>query len=392
MKYKFWPTAVLALLTFTACGRKPLPELPPGNLRDTPGDSVESVIFLIGDVGKAEWGKYPVVHRLASDIDQWSRILNRDSSVATLFLGDNIYPVGLRDPTDPEWPQDSLHLEAQVDVMRAPGARTNKAFAVFIPGNHDWGHKFGAEGEARLRNMEEFIERRRARGINVSYAPPAGSPGPGIIDIGDRTRIIIIDTAWWLLSPNAIEKERLMDRVLQAMVTRGQREIVIVAHHPFRSASAHGGLHAFWQTIGIKWLLSKSGAALQDLNSLPYRDFLDRLTVVFERTGAPLLFAGGHDHVLQVLKGRNAREPRFIVVSGAGSKVSRVGHIDGMLFRGDEPGYMRLIIKKSGPPELFVVSAPKDFLVCDSGDEAHRRQCVSAGVQAFRNTFAIPLR
>jgi hypothetical protein len=116
---------------------------------------------------------------------------------------------------------------------------------------------------------------------------------------------------------------------------------MIATHHPYKSASAHGGVIPIWSALGIKWLLYKTGAALQDLNSLPYRDFITRLAGIFERRGVPLLFAGGHDHVLQVIRATDPLDPKFMIVSGAGSKLSEVGHIDGMLYRGREPGYFR---------------------------------------------------
>lgn len=393
MKSFKWLALGLVILGGVSCAKKkPLPPLPPSFLRDVPGDSVESVVFWIGDVGKAEWGKFPILNKLAADIDQWSRIVDRDSSVAVVYLGDNIYPGGLHDAERPEFWADSIHLEAQVDVMRSPGSRTNKSFAVFIPGNHDWGHKFGAEGERRLKNQEEFLARRRRSGINVGMMPAAGTPGPSVLDIGRYTRIIIIDTAWWLLAPNDPEKEKLMDRTLQAMITAGDRAVTVVAHHPYKSASAHGGLQPFWASLGIRWLLTRSGAALQDLNSLPYRDFLNRLNRIFERTGPPMLFAGGHDHVLQVIRATGPLEPNFSLVSGAGSKLSRVGHIEGMIYRGNQPGYMRMVVKKNGGIDLFVVAAPREFLTCDRGTPELNQQCIAAGVQAFQNVYGMKLR
>ncbi len=386
-----WLMLGLTAATVASCRPQPLPDLPQSILRDVPADSVESIIYWIGDAGAAEWGKNPILHKLAADVDQWSRITERDSSVVVVYLGDNIYPGGLRTGRAEFW-QDSLHLEAQVDVMRAPGTRSNKSYAVFIPGNHDWGHKFGEEGEQRLRDQEAFLARRRARGTNVTMKPPAGTPGPSVLDVGRFVRIIIIDTAWWLLAPNIAEKEELMDRLLELMSNAQGRAVILAAHHPYKSASSHGGVQPFWEYLGIKWLLTRSGAALQDLNSLPYRDLLDRMKIIFERTGPPFMFAGGHDHVLQVIRATETLDPHYMIVSGAGSKLSEVGHIDGMLYRGPEPGYMRMVVKKNGGIDLFVVSGPADFKTCDRGDPALITQCVSAGVQAFRNTFSMPLR
>ena len=384
---------VLVFLSVAGCARKPpLPDLPPGLLHDVPVDSVESVVFWIGDAGDANWNYSPVLHKLAADVEDWSRLVGRDSAVALVYLGDNVYPGGLRGPGRPEFWEDSTKLEAQVYVMRGAATRRHRSFALFIPGNHDWGHKYGAEGEARLGAMAEFLARRRASGINVQLVPEAGTPGPTVIDIGRYTRIVIIDTAWWLLSPNDTEKLELIAQVEQALATAGRRGVVLAAHHPYKSAGPHGGLEPFWKTLGVKWLLTRSGAALQDLNSLPYRDLLDRLEAVFERTGPPLLFAGGHDHVLQIIRAVEKVEPHFMLVSGAGSKLSRVGHSEGMIYRGVEPGYMRMIVKKNGGFELFVVTADDSFLDCDRGDAALTAQCVAAGAAAFRTTYGVSLR
>ena len=76
----------------------------------------------------------------------------------------------------------------------------------------------------------------------------------------------------------------------------------------------------FWKTIGVKWLLSRAGASLQDLNSLPYRELKDKLTAMFAKHGAPMLWAGGHDHALQVIRNTEPTQPQWAIVSGAASK------------------------------------------------------------------------
>ena len=379
-------------LALAACGKKKLPELPLRHVPDTPPSEVESTVFIVGDMGKALWERSPMPRRLQRDVDWWARALGRDSVVSVLFLGDNIYPAGMHESHEREWPQDSAHLEAQAQILAGEQARRYKAFGVFIAGNHDWGHKFGPGGERRLENQENFLSRRRARGIHVRLQPSNALPGPGIVDIGTQLRMLLIDTAWWLLSADEEEKTRTMERLQWQIQSAPQREVLIAAHHPMRSASAHGGVTSIWQAFGIKWLLHKSGAALQDLNSLPYRDFLDRINRVFKATRPPLLFAGGHDHSLQVLRATEVHEPRYMVVSGAGSKSSTVGHADGMLYRSLEPGFMQLVIKKNGGVDLFVYTAPKDFLMCNRGDEATINQCVEAGASEFKRKFGVSLK
>ena len=384
--------AVLALVLAAACG-KTFPATPVSiAVREPMPDSVESVVFLIGDAGKATPKTNPILARLQNEVEQWSKTM-RDSTVLVLFLGDNVYPVGMRDAEDPAFPEDSTHLQGQLDIVSGPEARRHYASALFIAGNHDWGHMPGERGRDRVANMHRFIARRsRTGGFHADMQPHAGDPGPGVITVGRHLKLLLIDTAWWLLEALPSEKDRFISKLEREMANRGDRELLIAAHHPWQSGSAHGGLVPFWKTIGVKWLLSRSGASLQDLNSLPYRDLKTRIGQVFARTAPPLLFAGGHDHNLQVLKGTQPGDPPFSVVSGAGSKGSAVGPTDGMLFRRSEPGFMRLVVLKSGAIDLFVVSANEDFMDCTNSSESIQEQCVEAGTREFRTVFSIRLR
>lgn len=377
----------LALSILCGCAKRaPLPDLPERKITQVVAKDVESVTFLIGDMGKASWENSPLAHFVAQQVDAWSRDIGTDSAVSVVFLGDNIYPSGMHDPADKLYLSDSTAIDTQIRILSGPGAIANKARGIFIAGNHDWGHMFGPDGEKRLKNQEDWISRRRAGGINVRFLPPAATPGPGIVDVGRHLRMLFIDTAWWLLSADKNEKDRLMARLHAALAQRGARNVMIAAHHPMRSASSHGGLTSFWSAFGVKWLLQKSGAALQDLNSLPYRDLLSRLDATFNAAGPPLIFVGGHDHNLQVMQGINETEPRFILVTGAGSKSSKIGHAEGMLFRASEPGFMQVVVKKNGTVDLYVWAAPAQYLTCADA------QCVADGVAAFRYRFGQPLK
>jgi hypothetical protein len=362
------------------------------NVREPHADSIESVVFLIGDAGQGTLETSPILHRLRNEVEQWSSTL-RDSAVVVLYLGDNVYPGGVHDEDDKNFPQDSSHLQAQLDVVAGAWARQHVARAVFIAGNHDWGHLPGEAGRDRLSNMQRFVVRRaRAGKFHADFQPLAGDPGPSPLYVGRHVKLLLVDTAWWLLEADYEEKLSFLRKLERETADRRGRELVIAAHHPWRSGSAHGGIVPFWRTIGVRWLLSRSGAMLQDLNSLPYRDLKSQFSAAFKRFGPPLLFAGGHDHNLQIIGATLATEPRFSVVSGAGSKSSVVGPTEGSVFHRAEPGYMRLVTLKNGSIHLYVVSAIDDFRECDSGDEASRRQCLDSGAREFRTVFSMRLK
>jgi len=379
-----------AAVALTACGPKQVMELAPSMVPEPAPADVESVIFLFGDAGYADLQRNPVLSVLRSDIERWSGALDRDSSVAVLFLGDIIYPRGLHDSNDSAWPRDSLSAESQAALLGGPNARRS-AFGIFIAGNHDWGNAKDAAGVARLQNLEQFMERRRNAGIPVRLLPEAGEPGPAVVDIGTQARLLLFDTAWWLLADSDEGKRRSFQQTEDVLRTTRNRFTIVAAHHPFRSAASHGGLVPFWKAFGLRFLLNRSGALLQDLNSVAYRELTNSMLEAF-RAGPPLLFAGGHDHNLQVIRHIEHPWPRWSIVSGSGSKVSDVGHIDGMTYRAAAPGYMRVIIQKNGRVDLFVVNADDEHSLGCDGDADAIATCMAEHTAKFTTRYGVRLQ
>ena len=100
--------AVFLLLFVGGCGPTKFPEPPPRiDLREPAADSVESVLYLVGDAGDAYMEHSPILYRLQNEIEEWSGNVGRTGAVTVLYLGDNVYPRGLRDRTDPGYFQDS---------------------------------------------------------------------------------------------------------------------------------------------------------------------------------------------------------------------------------------------------------------------------------------------
>lgn len=384
------PLLLLAPLAACASGRAPLPPWEP--VPEPAVEDVESIIFLIGDPGESDLERAPVLAEIEVEVERWSEWLGRDSAVAVLILGDVVYPRGLRAPGSAEYPRDSIRVEAQIDMFDGPRARAHQAAGYFIPGNHDWGKARGIEGKQRLQNLDDFLDRARQRGgVNVDLVPPAGEPGPGIIDIGPNLRMILLDTAWWLLAASPEPKRALIQRIEAAMREAGDRSVLIAAHHPWRTAGPHGGTVNFWRTFGVRWLLHKTGALLQDINSRPMQDLRRELEGIFARVGPPLLFVGGHDHSLQVLQGVTPTEPRWIVVSGTGSKVTRVGNAPGMRFRADKAGFLRLMVLRDGSGILYARGADEEWIGCPNEIEPDTDTCMAAAPAAFETLFSIRL-
>ncbi|MEO5510501.1 MAG: hypothetical protein ABIV28_02525 [Longimicrobiales bacterium] len=383
--------AATTAVVLTACSGK-LPHLPDSRIPEPRPSELETVLFMMGDAGEAHRDTDPVMRVMQADVERWSDLMTRDSTIIVLFLGDNVYPAGLHDRTDPLFPEDSAKLQAQVDVVNGRRAREKGVRGIFIPGNHDWGQTRGLVGIDRLHNQDEMLKRRHAEGSPVRMMPSPGTPGPQTIDIGTRLRILLMDSAWWMLTGKDTSKQVVYREMKRAVDNAGTRDVVVAAHHPFRSASSHGGLMPFWSGVGLRYLLNRSGAVLQDLSSLPYRSLTQALLAAFAEH-PPLVFAGGHDHNLQVIDGRGGAEPKYILVSGAGSKNDGVGYVKGMRFRHAAAGYMRLMFYRDGRVDLFVISAPGDQTPkCIDPDPAAREKCMVTTANLYSDVYSARLK
>lgn len=389
--------ALVALLLVLGggCVRPRVPGPLPESVGPPDTAAVESVIFLVGDAGEARHETHPILTRLSQDIERWAERLEADSAVTVLFLGDIVYPLGLNPPDSDLYPADSAVAMDQVLLLAGPRARARGARGYFLAGNHDWGLEKDWEGAVRLANLSNFLVMAREHtGADVALEPPAGTGGPTVLDIGEHVRMLLLDTAWWLLygeEEDGLEHLGVLKGVEEAMLTAGDRQVMFAAHHPFVSAGPHGGEFNFWRTLGVRYLLVRSGAILQDVSSMPYRQLEGGLRDIFSRVGPPLAFLGGHEHSLQIIHGLRPTDPSYNVVSGAASKNSSVGTADGMQFGLSAPGYMRLVIMKDGSMSLFVEAAPAQYLSCPATGEA-REECIREGAAAFEVVHAQRLR
>lgn len=384
--------AALAAVLLTGCRKRDLPELPESMIPEPSAGEVETVLFLVGDAGDAIEANSPLVHVLRADVEAWAARLRADTSVIVLNLGDIVYPDGMDAPEEPAYAWDSAVAMAQVNFVAGAAAR-QRAHQFFMAGNHDWGNARDAKGVDRLQELEKFLARQRARGLPVELLPVAGEPGPVVLDVGRRLTLLLFDTAWWLLASDQIRKVEMLDETEAALRSARERgrHVIMAAHHPWRSASAHGGTVPFWKMFGLRLLLSRSGAILQDLNSIPYREMREALHDVFAQ-GPPLLFAGGHDHSLQVIANPGANEPVWTVVSGSGSKLSDVGHVDGMRYRAAAPGYAKVFVRRDGHVDMLMIAAPGEAQLECAGTGEALQACMRAAMASFAPRYGVRLK
>ena len=189
--------------------------------------------------------------------------------------------------------------------------------------------------------------------------------------------LVFLDTQWWLHtgpkpqgddSPCAAAREGDVGAALaSALRDAGSRHAIVLAHHPLVSGGPHG-VRFGWKEhffpfreahrlawlpmpiIGSIWpLLRIAGASDQDLPGTAYRHMIESIDAALGQA-PPLVFAAGHDHTLQLIRGATAR---FHLVSGAGSagNLTWVHPVAGTLYAAAASGWARLDFDRGGAVE-----------------------------------------
>jgi hypothetical protein len=330
--------AAFGALIATACAAHYEP------MRVEPPSSPQAVVFLIGDGGEAG----PARDSLLRHVDAQIAALRSGGGgppVAVVFLGDNVYPEGVR-PN--QMAEDIENLVAQVSVGTAPG----QAPLYFLPGNHDWADSGeAAEGVRRLRLQAAAIDSLAAGRVRTRFVPSPGCPGPETASLGDVATLVFIDTEWLLRDAQTCDgwdRTRFLEELRRTLRASPGIPKIVLAHHPLVTGGPHGGAwpgRGLWGNVlgPFRWLVYQLAVNGQDATSGRYSRMVDDLLGVFFEEGLmPLVYAAGHDHSLQVVGVERDGEELMTLVSGSVARPSNVRRIDGMRFATSNQGYMRL--------------------------------------------------
>ena len=350
-----------AALLASACGR---PQFGVGRvIGPVPTDSVALNLVLVGDAGLPAPDDEPVLTALRREISA------APEKSFVVWLGDNIYPVGMMDTATAEGKEGLRIIRQQMRVLQETGTR-----GIFVPGNHDWAAG-SQEGWQNVVRQERVVNTEGA-GV-VGFEPRDGCPGPVVIDVGEVLRLLAIDSQWWLHGGPKPGPDRctpgteqgVIDSIRVALATAGDRRTVIVAHHPIVSGGQHGG-YFDWPTYLFPfhpWARIGGLFARQDVTGREYRHFTQSLTRAFI-IDTPLIYAAGHEHNLQVFR----RDPaRYLVVSGAGfyGHTTATRAITGIRYVRQASGYQRITFLRDGRARLSVMvvdaegNAAEDFSI-----------------------------
>ena len=270
-------------------------------------------IILIGDAGEpAKDIKEPVLQGLKTE----ASII--PESTLVIFLGDNIYSNGLPAEDDPDRKEYERRIDEQINAVVETGAQ-----GVFIPGNHDWAQG-NAECWERIIRQAEYVNGKEY--VKVQFLPTNGCPGPEVLDFGEKTRVIILDSQWCFQDENlrpgpsdslcvSSTEEEIISALDSIMNVSQDKFVVVAAHHPLSTHGPHGGYftwqdHIFPLTdlneylwillpiIGSLYpLIRGSGVSSQDLANNKYQNYKNKVESVLSKYSGTL-YASGHEHAL----------------------------------------------------------------------------------------------
>lgn len=334
-------------------------------------DKIIERIILVGDAGDPEpTFEEPVFTALKKFNEGLADI------TTLVFLGDNIYPIGLTDENNPNRKEYERRISVQIN-----SAKENSKQAFFIAGNHDW-NKGSDDGIEYLKRQQNFISQNSDE--KVFFKPKAGCPGPEYIDLNDSIRIIFIDSQWWLqdrnseisASENCTERneEEITLKVNSLLSENDIKYIIISAHHPLKTYGEHGGFfsitsHIFplrifnknlWiplPLIGSMYpLLRMNGYTRQDVSNCYYQNYISKMeSVIKSHPDKKIIYASGHEHTIQIIKETNEI---LYLISGAGIYRLHSEHLsenENLIYRGVHSGFIVLDFLRDGSVELKTI-------------------------------------
>lgn len=318
-------------------------------------DTIEQRIVLIGDAGELMEGNHPVV-------DAIRQYIKLDKKTTIIYLGDNLYPLGLPNDRSSKYNSARAILDSQLLI-----AKNTPAKVFMIPGNHDWesGHRGGYDAIVREQVYVDFLKIP-----NVKYFPEDGCPGPVEISLGNNVTMIVFDSQWWLhpydkpgieSDCNSKTKEELVTQIEEIAIRNAKKLIILACHHPFKSNGTHGNAYKLKQhifpltdfrknlyiplpVIGSIYPLARGVfGSPQDLKYPAYSNMVKEISNILKDI-PNIVFVSGHDHNLQHIVDSNHN---YIVSGSGGYKQNRTVKHPNSLFNSNQPGFGVLEVSKN---------------------------------------------
>jgi predicted phosphodiesterase len=322
---------------------------------------VVHTFFLLGDAGN------DLIKDTVNDSNSLVNNLNKAPKNSTLlFLGDNIYPIGMPKLDDKNRNDAEKKLQNQIDI-----ASTFKGKIIFIPGNHDW-YSNGVEG---LKREQDFVEKQLGK---KSFLPKNGC-AIETVNISNDIVLIVVDSQWyisnWDKEPTINEDCEIKTRAnfldeFRSEIKKARSKTTLVAiHHPLFSNGAHGGQYSFKSHLkplpilgSFKNLLRETtGISNADMQNEKYNELKKNLVAAAQQNDK-VIFISGHDHSLQYIVEDNLHQ----IISGSGSKVSETHNTKGGQFSYGVNGYAIVDVFEDGSSFVRFINSNGNKVVYQS--------------------------
>jgi hypothetical protein len=334
-------------------------------------DTLDQRLILIGDAGELLGTKQPVVEWVKKHVD-----LN-DEKNTVIYLGDNIYPLGLPMEGEPTYAEAKRILDEQINLVMGKKAR-----AFFVLGNHDWKNgKLG--GWQQALNQQAYINRLEKE--NIAVHPTEGCPGPYAVELSNKVLGVFIDSQWFLYvhekpgpGSNCAAKtiDEFTTELREIALSHPNHLMVVIMHHPMYTFGPHGKNYSWKEhlfpltalkpklyiplpVIGSIYPIARGVfGSLQDIPHPLYRNMVDVIEgVLKEHPNA--IHVAGHEHMLQLIM----KDAVPYIVSGSAINRSRVkeNREGSLLFSHvQQNGLAILEVRKSGAVEVkfYNVNSP----------------------------------
>lgn len=319
-------------------------------------DSINAAhtFYLIGDAGNAGDSS---TNATLSNLEK--RLKKSDTHSTLIFLGDNIYPIGIpADKKHPEYESAVKKINRQLEITKDFKGKT-----IFIPGNHDW--YSGLEGlEAEAQWVNDYFKKE-------DVFQPKKFCAIDDLKISKNLVLITIDSQWFLedwgnhpkINDNCeIKTREVFFEELENLLNKNQDKIKIIAlHHPLLSNGTHGGQFSWEKQLFpfeskfplpilgsfLNLIRKTSGISPQDLQNKVYQVYTKRITALLQGQDN-VVVVSGHDHNLQFLEKNNITQ----IISGSGSKTEAARAVGKKDFSYGGNGYAQITIGKN--EEMFI--------------------------------------
>ncbi|MCK6648993.1 MAG: metallophosphoesterase [Bacteroidia bacterium] len=319
-------------------------------------------VYLIGDAGENT--------QPGAALLELKKQIESDPQSAVVFLGDNVYPAGLKKKD----PNTILRINAQLNMLK-----DYKGAAYIIPGNHDWAAQT-IKGKAVLLEQQNYVDSvcktfSISNNNSGSFFPKNALPGPEAVLIAPGVRLVMIDTQWFL---HAFKKNKSgskkqtektfyfrLDSIL-LYAKQNNEQVIVAGHHPIYTNGEHSRkMQPLRFMINYVPPFQLFGAAglyrlfSQDIDHHQYKKMRKELLAIFRKYDK-VVYVCGHDHNMQLF----VQENDTYIVSGAGSKLSKLRkkkRFESMWNDDSSTGFIRLDILENGSLNMrvFKTTEPK---------------------------------